>query len=97
MRTWLTEGRVSGDSLVWREEWRDWRNAGEVFPQLGAGKDEFGLDIGEARPNATFSRARPRSRRQQAIQQAGILTMLIVAVLVLLGLFVWVLHYYPAL
>jgi hypothetical protein len=34
MRNWLVEGRVSGDSLVWREGWTDWRSAGQVFPQL---------------------------------------------------------------
>ena len=25
MRRWLDEGRVSGDSLVWREGWNDWK------------------------------------------------------------------------
>jgi hypothetical protein len=34
MRKWLAEGRVSGDSLVWREGWADWQNAGKLFPQL---------------------------------------------------------------
>ena len=34
MRTWLAEGRVGTDTLVWREGWRDWRQAGDVFPQL---------------------------------------------------------------
>lgn len=35
MRKWLTEGRVTSDSLVWREGWADWLPATEVFPQLG--------------------------------------------------------------
>jgi hypothetical protein len=35
MGTWVAEGRVSPDSLVWREGWRDWREAAAVFPQLG--------------------------------------------------------------
>lgn len=34
MRKWLDEGRVSADSLVWREGWDDWRLAGTVFPEL---------------------------------------------------------------
>lgn len=34
MRRWLDEGRVSGDALVWREGWPDWRPAGGVFPSL---------------------------------------------------------------
>jgi hypothetical protein len=37
MRTWLAEGRVAAEALVWREGWRDWQEAGKVFPQLSAG------------------------------------------------------------
>jgi hypothetical protein len=36
MRKWLAEGRVSSDSLVWREGWTDWQNAGKLFPTIGA-------------------------------------------------------------
>ncbi len=36
MRKWLGEGRVSPDSLVWREGWEDWRAAADAFPSLGA-------------------------------------------------------------
>jgi hypothetical protein len=35
MRRWLGEGRVSRDSLVWRDGWVDWRNAVQAFPALG--------------------------------------------------------------
>jgi hypothetical protein len=34
MRQWLAEGRISPDTLVWREGWRDWQHASVVFPQL---------------------------------------------------------------
>jgi len=34
MRTWLNEGRVSTDTLVWHEGWPQWQEAGSVFPQL---------------------------------------------------------------
>lgn len=34
LRDWLREGRVAGDSYVWREGWTDWRPASSVFPQL---------------------------------------------------------------
>jgi hypothetical protein len=34
MRRWIGEGRVSKDSLVWREGWTDWRPAAEVFGSL---------------------------------------------------------------
>jgi len=36
MRKWLGEGRVTIDSLVWREGWPDWRPAAKVFPNLGS-------------------------------------------------------------
>src|SRR5947209_2565768 len=36
MRKWVSEGRVSSDSLVWREGWADWRSAGQLFPDLQA-------------------------------------------------------------
>jgi len=36
MRKWLSEGRVSSDSLVWREGWTDWQNAGKLFPILNS-------------------------------------------------------------
>jgi hypothetical protein len=34
MRKWISEGRVSSDSLVWREGWTDWQTAGKLFPTL---------------------------------------------------------------
>ncbi len=34
MRKWLGEGRVSADSLVWRDGWVDWKSAATIFPQL---------------------------------------------------------------
>jgi hypothetical protein len=36
MRQWIAEGRVTADSLVWREGWADWKLAGATFPSLGA-------------------------------------------------------------
>jgi len=34
MRQWIAEGRVTADSLVWRNGWPDWLNAGNVFDSL---------------------------------------------------------------
>lgn len=34
MRKWVSEGRVSGDSLVWREGFPEWKTAGQLFPSL---------------------------------------------------------------
>jgi hypothetical protein len=35
-RQWIAQRRVTGDSLVWRDGWADWRVASEVLPQLSA-------------------------------------------------------------
>lgn len=37
MRKWIGEGRVSADSLIWRDGWADWQNAAQLFPELGTG------------------------------------------------------------
>lgn len=37
MRKWLDEGRVSADALVWREGWREWKTASDVFGELSPG------------------------------------------------------------
>lgn len=34
LRQWIEEGRVSADSLVWREDWPEWQTAGSQFPWL---------------------------------------------------------------
>ncbi len=34
MRKWVVEGRVSGDSLVWREGFPEWKSAAQLFPSL---------------------------------------------------------------
>ena len=37
--TWIKEGRVGPDSLVWQEGWPDWKPAAETFSQLVAPPD----------------------------------------------------------
>lgn len=56
MRKWIAEGRVSSDSLVWREGWTDWQNAGKLFPHLQAASNP-------ATPAAITPAAAPRTTR----------------------------------
>ena len=34
MRGWINEGRVNGQSLIWREGWPEWKKADGIFKQL---------------------------------------------------------------
>jgi DNA-directed RNA polymerase subunit RPC12/RpoP len=96
MRSWIEQGRVSPESLVWREGWQDWQDAGEVFPQLGAGQqaspfrqfDQAGTTV--AQP-ASPTMHRRRSRRQSQAVQVAVVITLVLAVLLLFGVFLWVL------
>ena len=96
MQGWIAEGRVSPDSLVWREGWRDWQQASESFPQLGPGEAEPGLGA-IATSDTALSRAaasgyRLHTRRRSAAMNAAIITILVLAVILLFGVFMWVLN-----
>jgi hypothetical protein len=100
MRSWLQEGRISADSLVWREGWRDWQEALGVFPQL-RGDDLAMLNAviagpGPAMPAGVAPHAaahhHPASRgRSKKNTQVLVVAALVVLVLVLLVVFIWVL------
>ena len=100
MRNWISEGRVSPDSLVWREGWRDWQEASATFRELGGGvQDPSPADIvPEKRSLAARSTGRRHgiSRRRSGRPRALLITALILAVIVLLCLLIWVLTRKPA-
>ena len=59
MRTWMKEGRVTADSLVWREGWRDWVEAvHRCFPS-------WHCDAGCLTTARPPPRLRRRSRRRK--------------------------------
>jgi hypothetical protein len=80
---WIAEGRITPDTLVWREGWRDWREAREVFPSLGGA--EFPRVSPDELPEMRFIRAAEKPRRMQTLAIA----IGIMAALVLAGLAVW--------
>lgn len=100
MRKWLGEGRVSSDSLVWRDGWADWKSAVAVFPQL-APVGAVGAIAGPAAPAvaglptsaAVASPGRPvRSRRKSNSFAVIMVVSLVVISMVLIGLLVAVLN-----
>ena len=94
MRTWLSEGRVSADSLVWREGWRDWQEAGSVFPKLRSNQI---VDFLETTPVVTVAAAppahvhRPKPRRSSDRNQIALLVGLSLLVMILIVVFLVVL------
>jgi hypothetical protein len=93
MRSWLAEGRVSADSLVWREGWRDWLEAGEVFPQLRTDQTMafLGAVAAEAEPLPIPHAIRPKPRPSAKDSQLGMIVALLAGVIVLVIIFLWVL------
>ncbi len=95
MATWIAEGRVSPDSLVWRKGWRDWREAASVFPQLGGPnyvpgmQDILPQEPLEYRPmTASYSAAsKGKSGAKVGLIVAGATTGLLIVVAFLLWLF----------
>ena len=88
-RQWLAEGRLSADSLVWREGWSAWKEAGEVFAQLSSGQTNFGIETIEPEPVVTFVHAQttkphvPPRKTQLIIYGALALTVLILTAIFL--------------
>ncbi len=100
MRGWIAEGRVAPEAIVWREGWRDWQEASAMFPQLAPDPAVAGLEkIASADASATSPTGRPHhagSRKQSNSFNTAIITVLVLAVVVLFGVFVWVLTNQPA-
>jgi hypothetical protein len=92
MRTWLSEGRISADSLVWREGWRDWQEAGAVFPKLRSNQIIDFLEAAPVAPVASATHAhRTKSRQSSDRSQIALLVVLSLAVIVLVVVFLLVL------
>ena len=93
MRRWLAEGRVSGDSLVWREGWADWKNAGQLFPHLAAAASTAGpLASIPVTPSSARSASRYRSQKKSGNGMAiAFLVVLAIVCVVLVGVLVYVL------
>ncbi len=85
MRTWISEGRVSPDCLVWREGWRDWQEASHVFPTSAAGEGDH--PPAEAKIGGTS--ARMQGRRKSVSRQALVIILLVFAVIILSVVFVF--------
>lgn len=94
MRRWIAEGRVSSDSLVWREGWTDWRQASQVFSTLQSALPQpppapsaaatIAAPIVKEEPLPAASRSTRLSSRYEAHKKSG--SGIGIAVVVFLGL-----------
>jgi hypothetical protein len=102
MRKWIGEGRVSADSLVWRDGWADWKSAAAVFPALGPAPGTAPIaptslaapiagGVGSATTATPVNRAARVRKKSNSMAIAMVVTLGLVAV-VLLGLFIAVLN-----
>ena len=98
MRTWLAEGRVAADSLVWREGWAQWQTASTVFPQLGqpqgGGKSgpqlpiDWSGEIAAPKESAIAVSGKLKVSRRSNRMVATVIALLVVVVLLLAIAFV---------
>jgi hypothetical protein len=102
MRKWIGEGRVSADSLVWRDGWADWKSAAAVFPALGPASGAAPIapnspaapmagGMGSTSTATPVNRAARGRKKSNSMAIAMVVTLGLVAV-VLLGLFIAVLN-----
>ncbi len=80
MRGWIAEGRVSADSLVWREGFADWIPAAQLFPSLAAAT----APTPPAEPAAPAAGARStRKLKQYESRKKGMGVVAIIAIVFL--------------
>jgi hypothetical protein len=92
MRRWLGEGRITSDTLVWREGWRDWQDASAIFPQLHVTKplsDLTNYDDPYTQSDAPLVLQTPNRQNHRNIRTL-IISLIILAGIVLTGLVIWV-------
>lgn len=98
MRAWIDEGRVPPDALVWREGWRDWRQASTVFFELRTDEEtDLLAAISHKSPSLSSGQAAsfPGGRSRSKSPSTTWIVVLIVAAILLLAAFLWILFKGP--
>jgi hypothetical protein len=89
LRQWVNEGRVTPQSLVWREGWPDWKVASDVFPSLGGAAPEVSggipVDVGGSTRKTARYIAKKKSSNTVAIGGIVILVLVVIGLVVALA------------
>ncbi len=94
MRQWLAEGRISPDSLVWHEGWRDWQPAFAIFQQLNAREsleDTLADDTPFLQPMSSLVRSTSNRRSSHGIRMAVII-LSILLIIVVVSMLLWMFY-----
>ena len=97
MRSWMSEGRGTVDSLVWREGWPEWKPAGKTFPGLvgptpnAAITSEIPQIVTESTSGASMEMYR---RRKSTKNTLSMVLLLGIACVVLAGFLFYVVKYW---
>jgi hypothetical protein len=85
LRAWLAEGRISANTLLWREGWSEWQEAQSLFPELRQA-ESGALSLAEfPAPGAASPALAPIVKRKTAWNnQKNLVISLAVLVLILL-------------
>lgn len=103
MRRWIREGRVTPESLVWREGWADWKQADSVIPEM-ASKSTSAPTAGpaaataspapapapSASPTPASSASTPRPAPSSNNLALIIIVLLVLLIIPLAGLLAWI-------
>ncbi len=92
IRSWIAEGRVSADSLIWREGWRDWRVASSEFPELAAEEEMAQLrSIAPRRPSPSSARTTSAKQKPTSFSRTALVIILVTVAgaMVLSGALIW--------
>lgn len=92
LQNWLNEGRISHDTLVWREGWADWREAASVFPSLEPASSPATEPPLVAPASALPAGGLHPGARRRSGPNLGLIVMLALATLFLLVIFLWILQ-----
>jgi hypothetical protein len=94
LRAWLAEGRVSADTLLWREGWPDWRDAQSLFPELRPAAGGLPSMAEFPAPAATSPTLAPLVKRKTAWhnQKNLVVGLAVITVILLIVLFYIILH-----
>jgi hypothetical protein len=86
MRQWLAEGRISPNTLVWREGWRDWQQASDVFHQLRLNYPAADVPYMAPGSSPAGQLSTPRTPKNMLTLTT---VLIILTLIILVSLFVW--------